>query len=525
MTQPGRVDRNLPPPRRIGAAAAARRPLREHPNPLEPMPSHPRTIRRTKPLATLLLASSLAACAVNPVTGERQLALITEAQEIEMGRSTAAQVEQSIGLVQDQALQNHLQQLGARLAAASERPHLPWTFRVVDDPTPNAFALPGGYIFITRGLLNLMDSEAELATVLGHEIAHVTARHSVSAISRQQIAQLGLGLGGVLFPQLQPLGDVAGAGLGLLFLKHGRGAERQADELGFGYALAQGFDVREMPDVFVSLRRFGELEKRSAIPSWLATHPAPEERIEDTRERLAALQQPLDRTVVGRAEFLGRLDGMVYGEDPRQGFFQQNVFLHPELRFRLDFPARWAYQNSARAVMAVSPQKDAAIQLTLAEAQGAENATRRFFGQQGIRAVRSTRQTINGIPAVVSAFEAQTQQGVIAGYVTFLEYGGRTYQLVAYAPGARIGNYDRLFQQVIGTFGPVDDPRVLNAQPARIDIVRTERAMTLGEFDRRYPSAVPITTLAILNQVEGATTPITAGSLVKRVVAGTVPTQ
>lgn len=489
------------------------------------MPNLPRSTRRTKPLETLLLAASLAACAVNPVTGERQLALVSEAQEIEMGRSTAVQVEQSIGLVQDQALQNHLQQLGAKLAAASERPHLPWTFRVVDDPTPNAFALPGGYIFITRGLLNLMDSEAELATVLGHEIAHVTARHSVSAISRQQIAQLGLGLGGILLPQLQPLGDVAGAGLGLLFLKHGRGAERQADELGFGYALAQGYDVREMPDVFVSLQRFGELEKRSAIPSWLATHPAPEERIRDTRERLAALQQPLDRTVVGRAEFLARLDGMVYGEDPRQGFFQQNVFLHPELRFRLDFPARWAYQNSARAVMAVSPQQDAAIQLTLAEAQGAENATRRFFGQQGIRAVRSTRQTINGIPAVVSAFEAQTQQGVIAGYVTFLEYGGRTYQLVTYAPGARIGNYDRLFQQVIGTFGPVTDPRVLNAQPARIDIVRVDRGMTLGEFNRRYPSAVPITTLAILNQVEGEATQIAAGTGVKRVVAGTVPTQ
>jgi predicted Zn-dependent protease len=168
--------------------------------------------------ALLLVLPLLDGCAVNPVTGRRQLALISEAQEIQMGQQAAVQVEQSIGLVQNDALQSYLHRVGTSLAAVSERPELPWTFRVVDDPTPNAFALPGGFIFVTRGMLGLMMNESELASVLGHEIGHVTARHSVSMMSRAQLAQIGLVLGQIAVPELGAVGDVAGAGMQLLFL-------------------------------------------------------------------------------------------------------------------------------------------------------------------------------------------------------------------------------------------------------------------------------------------------------------------
>ena len=198
------------------------------------------------------------------MTGDRQLALISEAQEREIGRSAAEEVRASIGLVDDAELQTYVQRVGITLAKTSHRPELPWTFGVVDDPTPNAFALPGGYIFLTRGMMNLMNSEAELAAVLGHEIGHVTARHSVTAISRQQLAQLGLGLGGVLFPATQPFSQAIGAGLDLLFLKHGRDAERQADELGFNYALDHDYAVQEMVDVFTALQRSGD-DQRSPL--------------------------------------------------------------------------------------------------------------------------------------------------------------------------------------------------------------------------------------------------------------------
>jgi predicted Zn-dependent protease len=188
-------------------------------------------------VAAALVGGGAAACAVNPVTGRTQLSLVSEAQEVQLGRQSAAQVAQEIGLVPDSALQTYVQRVGGTLAAASERPNLPWTFRVVDDATPNAFALPGGFIFVTRGMMNMMTSEAELASVLGHEIGHVTAKHQVTMISRAQLAQLGVGLGSVLVPQLQSLGGLANTGLQLLFLRYSRDAERQADYLGFRYAL------------------------------------------------------------------------------------------------------------------------------------------------------------------------------------------------------------------------------------------------------------------------------------------------
>jgi predicted Zn-dependent protease len=253
-----------------------------------------------------------------------------------MGQLATPLAEQSIGLVNNERLQTYVQRLGATLAARPERPNLPWRFRVLDDPTPNAFALPGGFIYVTRGLLSLMDSESELASVIGHEIGHVTARHSVTAISRAQLAQLGLGAGMILAPELQQFGQVASSGLGLLFLKHGRDAERQADDLGFRYAQNQGYDVREMADVFASLQAVGESERQGRVPSWLATHPYPEERIQRVQQRLATLGPAANTGRLGDAEYLNQINGLMYGENPRAGIFRGSTFLHPDLNFRID---------------------------------------------------------------------------------------------------------------------------------------------------------------------------------------------
>ncbi|HEX2189516.1 MAG TPA: M48 family metalloprotease [Longimicrobiaceae bacterium] len=485
----------------------------------------PVPLRKLRVLAlAALLGAGLPGCVINPVTGQRQIALVSESQEIQMGQQAAQEAAQSLGLVDDDALQAYVQRLGARLAAESERPGLPWAFRVVDDATPNAFALPGGYIFVTRGMLNLMDSEAELAAVLGHEIGHVTARHSVTQITRAQLAQLGLGVGSILFPSAaQQLGGLASGGLQLLFLSHGRDAERQADELGFKYALREGYDVREMDDIFASLQRIGDTQGQSPVPSWASTHPAPEERIRAARAR-ADTVPGVERLALRRAEYLGQIDGLVYGENPRNGFFQDGVFLHPELRFRLQFPQGWQTQNLPQAVLAGSPRQDAVIQLTLAGTGSAEEAAQRFLGQQGIQVGQTFRDRVNGIPVAGSSFQAQTQQGVVAGEVAFLEYGGRVYQLLAYTSASAFGSYDRLFRQVIGTFAPLTDARALAAQPNRLDIVRLDRAMTLSEFNRRYPSVVPIAELALINQVADANASIPAGTLVKRVAAGQAAT-
>jgi predicted Zn-dependent protease len=467
----------------------------------------------------LTLVAALAGCARNPVTGNREFVLISEGQEISMGQEGAKEVEASIGLVDDAELQAYVRRIGTRLAAASERPNLPWRFGVIDDPTPNAFALPGGPIYITRGLMSLMDSEAELAAVLGHEIGHITARHSVSQMSRSQLAQLGLGLGMIFVPQLQNFGNLLGTGMQLLFLKYGRDHERQADDLGFKYSLSESYDVREMDDVFVALSRTGDLgEQRSALPSWLATHPAPEERVERIGQKVAALTALPAAPVLNRTQYLNQVEGMVYGNNPRQGFFRNGEFLHPDLRFRMQFPQGWKTQNMTQAVVAGSPEQDAVIQFTIAQGSP-QQAAERFFTQQGLQSEQVSRESINGAPAVTGYFRAQTEQGVIAGLATFIQHGNATYQLLSYTPQQRLNNYDRLFRSVAGSFRTLTDPQVLNIRPNRIDIVRIDSAMTLSQFNQRYPSAVPLKELAVINQVEDANSRLPAGSMLKRVSA------
>lgn len=473
----------------------------------------------------LVVAAALTGCAVNPVTGERELALVSESQEIAIGKQGAEQVRQTMALVEDPELQAYVDRLGQQLAAASERPELPWSFGVIDDPTPNAFALPGGPIFVTRGLLALMDSEAELVTVLGHEIGHITARHSVAQMSRAQLAQLGLGLGMILVPEVRSLGDVAGLGLNLLMLKYGRDAERQADDLGFRYARSQGYDVSEMADVFAALQQAGELAGQSPIPNWMASHPAPEERIEAVEERLQNLPANQFESTVGRAEFLGMLEGLAYGNNPRNGFFRDDVFYHPDLRFRFAVPSEWQKQNLPQAVLGVSPNQNAAFQFTLAPASSAAEAMRAFAAQEGLQLGPTSTDRINGVPAVTAAFQAQAQQGVVAGYVTFYEQGEKVFQLVTYSPADVFESYRESFQTMIESFAPLNDPAILSVQPAEIGIARLPRPMTLVEFARWSESTIPLEELALINQVQNPEATIEAGTLLKQVRGGVGETE
>lgn len=468
--------------------------------------------------AVIAAVVALASCAVNPVTGDRQLALVSESQEIEIGRQVAASAEQQFGLVQDAALQAYVHRLGTQLAQASERPDLPWTFRVADDPTPNAFAAPGGYIFITRGLLALLRNEAELVSILGHEIGHVTARHSVAMMSRAQLAQLGLGIGSILSPTAaENFGNLAAGGLQLLFLSYGRDAERQADDLGYRYALEQGYDVREMVNVFAALQRSAEMAGQSPVPSWLASHPYPEERIQRIEQSLASLPPVASPRRIGEDDYLARINGLTYGDDPREGFFEANRFLHPELAFRLDFPQGWRMQNLRQAVVAGSPKEDAIIQLMLVPGSPKEAADA-FFGQQGLTGGRVDSQRINGLPAMIGSFEVQTEQAKLGGVVTFVELDGRTYRILAYTPAQQRAGYERTFRASMNSFARLTNPQALARQPQRLSVVRVPRAISLAEFNRSHPSAIPIEELALINQLDGPQAVMPANFKAKRIV-------
>ena len=217
-------------------------------------------ILRFSRLASALLGASVAACAVNPATGARELSFVGEGQEIAMGRQSDPGIVAQMGLYPDSSVQRYVSELGLRMAAVSERPDLPWTFRVLDDPTVNAFALPGGFVYITRGILTHLTSEAQLAGILGHEIGHVTARHSVTQMSRTQLAQIGLVVGMVFSETVREYGGLAAQGIGLLSLSYGRDDELESDHLGLRYMTRLGYEPRELAGVMGMLARSSELQ-------------------------------------------------------------------------------------------------------------------------------------------------------------------------------------------------------------------------------------------------------------------------
>ncbi|MDX1647783.1 MAG: M48 family metallopeptidase, partial [Longimicrobiales bacterium] len=328
-------------------------------------------------LAMALLAVTVA-CAVNPATGRREFMLVSEQEEIQMGREADPQVTAAYGLADDPELQAYVSEIGQEMAAISERPDLPWSFKVVDEPVVNAFALPGGFIYVTRGILAHFANEAELAGVLGHEIGHVTARHSASQMSRQQLQQIGVGVGMIVSETFRDYGGLAVAGLQLMNLSYSRDDELQSDRLGLRYMSRVGYDPEELIGVFEMLASVSGSAEGGRVPEWQLTHPYPENREQEIRDEIAATGVELDGRVA-RDTYLDMLDGMVFGSNPRNGYFEGSRFLHPELAFEITFPSEWQTINQNQMVAAVAPQENGVVILELAaDASSASAAMSEF---------------------------------------------------------------------------------------------------------------------------------------------------
>lgn len=479
-----------------------------------------RSIRTLAATALVALSGAgLGGCATNPATGGSMLSLVSEEREIEIGQQYKQQIPAQMGLYEDESLQAYVDSVGQELAAVSERPNIPWSFQIVDDPVINAFALPGGPTYLARGIMAHFNSEAEMASVLGHEIGHITARHAVEQISRQQLAQIGLVAGMVAVPELQQFGDVLSGGLGLLFLKYGRDDESQSDMLGYRYMTRAGYDPQGAVEMFEILERQREASGTS-LPEWQSSHPDPGNRVEAARQRIAEGGDP--GGVVDRAEYLRRIDGLVYGPDPRQGYFRDDRFIHPDMRFRMDFPAEWRRQNTPMAVQAMSPDQDALLQLTLAPDKTAAQAAQEFFSIEGVQRVGSANRTVNGLPAVVGRFRAQTRQGVLEGLVMFIEHRDLTFHVMGYTSAQRFGRYSPTFESSLNSFAPESDRALLDVEPKRIDIVEIPQSMSVESFYERYPSTVEFDEVLMINGWS-AGQQLSSGVLAKRVVGSGGP--
>ncbi len=458
-----------------------------------------------------------AGCATNAATGKRQLNFYSEAQEISLGRQADREISAELGVVDDPELQRYVQELGGRLAARSERPQLPWSFKVMDDPVVNAFALPGGFVYVTRGILAHLGSEAELASVLGHEIGHVTAQHGVNQLSKQQVAQGGLILGMAVLPEAARASDLAAAGLGVLFLKYGRDDERQADDLGLRYMTAEGYDAREMPKLFRVLERVSASAGQGRIPNWLSTHPDPGSRRERSERRIQ--ERGYGAGKVERDALFAHLGGLAYGEDPRHGYFEGDVFYHPELRFSLRFPSGWQHANESARVVGVDAGKSALLALSLVQEKTPEEAARAFTAQSGIVAGSSRSSRLNGLAAADAEFTiARTDGSELAGRALFVALRGQVFRLLAVATSERWRSAEPEVERSLGSFSELTDRSKLEVQPQRLEVVRLAKPATFEEFLARQPSDARREVVAVINQIDDAGATLPAGTPLKRVV-------
>lgn len=472
-------------------------------------------------LGVLIVAS---ACTLNPATGRRQLSLIGEQQEIAMGLQYDKGVTAEFGLYPDEAWQTYIQEIGDSLAAVSERPQLPWQFKVVDDDTVNAFAVPGGFIYMTRGILAHFNSEAQLATVMGHEIGHVTARHSVEKMSRAQLAQLGVGVAMVASEEFRQYSQLAELGLGVLFLKFSRDDERQSDSLGLRYLTRAGYDPNEAPRVFEMLERHGQVQGQTRLPEWQATHPSPDRRVANLEEKITRLPLEQQTGTIGREAYLNRLRGMTFGKDPRQGYSVASTFYHPDMAFRMDFPRDWRIVNQRQLVAGVNPDQNAFVVLTLAQESNPREAEQAFFGQEGIRRGSQWQKGFRHFE-VAPKPDPSGRTGVpIRGTVGFRSHQGTVFRLICYTSADRWQNYRQAMHRSLPSFKRLTNKRYLDVHAKKLRIVKLPREMSLEQFNRQNPSTIELDALAVLNGVQ-ATETIAKGTLVKRVVGADPPTR
>ena len=475
-------------------------------------------------IAPVALLALIAACATNPVTGRRELAFMSEAQEISIALESDPQIKEEMGVYNDPELQRYVTEIGERMARISERPQLPWRFTVVDVPAVNAFAVPGGGIYITRGIMPFLDNEAELAGVIGHEIGHVTARHSAQQYTRQVTGQVGLLALGIFVPAARPFGSLSGQAIGVLFLKYGRDDELQADQLGARYESTVGWDPAAVPAFLATLGRLDEAAgDRRGVPNWISTHPEPLSRVRDIQPMVEQLKLAGTSFSTNRDAWLERVDGMLYGDNPEQGLVRGSAFLHPVLRFRIDFPDQWEIANNPQEVVAKAPGVDVFMILRgVDQPQGRniEEIALNSMGNAGFRASQGEAASINGLDAYTGVYQGRIEGlGSVIVRAAHIMHEGDVYLVAGLVPSDGFQQADGAFVASIRSFRGLSDAEAEDIHPDRVDLYVVRAGDTWQSIAERSGGAVKPATLAIMNKATLASPP-QPGTRIKIVVSG-----
>lgn len=494
-----------------------------------------RNIFQSRYLLLFLLGLSVTllwyGCARNPVTGKKHFNLMSESQELALGKQADPSIVAEYGLYQDDQLQNFIDRKGQLMARVSHRPDLTFEFKVLDSPVVNAFALPGGYVYFTRGIMAHFNNEAQFAGVLGHEIGHVTARHSARQYSRSVLAQVGLIAGMIASPAFAQFGQQASQGLQLMLLKYGRDAESESDELGVDYSSQIGYDAHEMAGFFGTLDRLtGGAENR--LPTFMSTHPDPANRNVRVKELASEWQNEnqATRLQVNRDPYLRMIDGLMYGEDPRQGFVENDNFYHPEMKFQYPIPREWRTLNSPAQVQMAPEDGKAVVILQLGQGNSLQAAAQAMAEKYSLTNARSQNRNVNGYNALEVYADlvqegqdanGQAAQQVLKTVSYYIEFDQYIFHFLGLSTEQDFNSYSRLMLNTMTGFKSLSDPDKLNRQADRIKIEEVSRTMSVRDALNSFnQDRDRLDEIAILNGMELGDQ-LSTGTLIKTVVNGT----
>ncbi|MBK7439173.1 MAG: M48 family metalloprotease [Saprospiraceae bacterium] len=465
-------------------------------------------------ISILILAMLFYQCSRNPVTGKKQLNLMSEAQEKQMGLESNPQVLAEFGKYDDPALQAFINEKGQEMAKISHRPDHGYTFQIIGSPIVNAFAVPGGYVYFTRGIMAHFNNEAEFAGVLGHEIGHITARHANAQAKDQLLTQVGvIGLL-VISPAAASMAESLMQGAQLLLLKFSRAHESQSDELGVEYSTKIGYDAHQMAQFFQTIGRISD-QAGARIPVFLSTHPDPGDRF--NRVHKLAEQAQTASTInkaslkVNRDEYLRRIHGLMYGEDPNEGYVDGGVFYHPQLRFRFPVPTGWQVQNSPSQLVMAEPAGKAMMLLTMGQGATFDEVIANSNTQFGLTAIRSENRTVNGYRAVVvlasptiaagQQAPAEADKTLVLSY--YIQKEQNIFCLHGVCANKDYQSYQNLFLNTMEGFNNLTDPNKINVFPEYISVVNAPRTATLSELLTSYGiTQARLEEFAILNGMQ-----------------------
>ncbi|MGB4106928.1 MAG: M48 family metalloprotease [Alphaproteobacteria bacterium] len=432
---------------------------------------------------------SLAACSTNPATGARQFTgLMSPGQESSVGASEHQKVEQQFGFYNSPSLTAYVNEVGNKITKDTERTDVQYKFYVIDSPIVNAFALPGGYIYVSRGLLALANSEAELAAVLSHETGHITARHSAERYSHGVVTSLGAAVLGAAIGS-DGVSQALGVGSNLYLSSYSRGQENEADTLGLRYMTRGGYDPSAMSSFLGSLQNDTALESRmqggdgSDSTSYFSTHPATAERVSST---LAQARSYPAGGAVNHDRHLQMMEGMTYGDSESQGFVRGNSFYHPGLGFTFDVPEGFAIQNQPSQVVAVSKQ-GAAIIFDLANVSADPMIYLTQTWVKGETVGTPEHIKINDMPAATASFAGNLNGTPVTIRLVAIRFGNKMARFqVAIPQGAGSSLVDALKNSTY-SFRPLGESERQSVRPYRVHIVTAGNGDTAASLAARMP--------------------------------------